>query len=169
MNKKVLIGLGVLAVAGIGIYMWRKKQGEVSETETKVAGKTETTSEATPEVKASAVGVTNLASNAGKFPVSPRFSPSRFSPSRNVASNKVDVLDTLTRTNIGNVDVVSPRVAVESVGVGTVDGNLGGNITPTIVGKVKFHSIWNTKPRCPNPQTAMQMTDGSWACTTPIN
>jgi LPXTG-motif cell wall-anchored protein len=27
-NKTMLIGLGVLAVAGIGYYMWKKKQEE---------------------------------------------------------------------------------------------------------------------------------------------
>jgi hypothetical protein len=32
MNKKtMLIGLGVLAVAGIGYYMWKKKQGQGEE------------------------------------------------------------------------------------------------------------------------------------------
>jgi LPXTG-motif cell wall-anchored protein len=30
MNKKVLIGLGVLAVAGIGYYMWKKNKDEES-------------------------------------------------------------------------------------------------------------------------------------------
>ena len=36
MNKKVLIGLGVLAVAGIGVYMWkRRKDGETSEKKSK--------------------------------------------------------------------------------------------------------------------------------------
>lgn len=34
-NKKLYIGLGVLAVAGIGFYLWKKKQGESSETEEK--------------------------------------------------------------------------------------------------------------------------------------
>jgi len=118
-NKNLYIGLGILAVAGIGFYMWKKKQGESSETET--AGAT--------EEKANAIG------RFGR--VSPRVAP-----------------------------VIAP---IGTVGVGTVGGNLGGNITPTIVGKVKFHSIWNTKPRCPSPQTASKMSDGSWACTTPIN
>jgi len=31
MNKKVLIGLGVLAVAGIGLYVWNKRKGESSD------------------------------------------------------------------------------------------------------------------------------------------
>lgn len=56
-NKNLYIGLGVLAVAGIGFYMWKKKQGESSETET--AG--------VSEEKASATG------RFGR--VSPRFSP----------------------------------------------------------------------------------------------
>jgi hypothetical protein len=34
MNKKILIGLGVLAVAGIGYYMWKKK----SETKSSACG-----------------------------------------------------------------------------------------------------------------------------------
>ena len=30
MNKKILIGAGVLAVAGIGLYMWKKSKDESS-------------------------------------------------------------------------------------------------------------------------------------------
>jgi hypothetical protein len=67
MNKKVLIGLGVLAVAGVAFYMWKKKQGESSETETAVAS----------EEKANAIGRNSTL----------RFSPSRVAPV--VASNRV--------------------------------------------------------------------------------
>ena len=56
-NKNLYIGLGVLAVAGVAFYMWKKKQGESSETETAGAS----------EEKASATG------RFGR--VSPRFSP----------------------------------------------------------------------------------------------
>ncbi|MBK7363003.1 MAG: hypothetical protein IPJ01_11965 [Micavibrio sp.] len=148
-NKNLYIGLGVLAVAGIGFYMWKKKQGESSETENKVAGKTETTPETTtpetkPEVKANAVA--NVASNAGNF-ISPRFTQSRFVPTRKVAKKydtaivaKTDVLDTLTKTNIGNIDNVSPRVAIVplgTVGVGTVGGNVGGIVDSVPLGRIK--------------------------------
>lgn len=47
-NNNLYIGLGVLAVAGIGFYMWKKKQGEDSE-ETKA------------ETKSNARGVTSPA------------------------------------------------------------------------------------------------------------
>jgi hypothetical protein len=39
MNKKVLIGLGVLAVAGVGLYMWkRRKDGESTESKSNAIG-----------------------------------------------------------------------------------------------------------------------------------
>ena len=39
MNKNLMIGLGVLAVAGIGLYMWkRRKDGENSEEKSSVTG-----------------------------------------------------------------------------------------------------------------------------------
>jgi hypothetical protein len=59
-NKNLYIGLGVLAVAGIGFYMWKKKQGESSEKETAVAS----------EEKANAIGRNSTL----------RFSPSRVAP-----------------------------------------------------------------------------------------
>jgi LPXTG-motif cell wall-anchored protein len=49
-NNNLYIGLGVLAVAGIGFYMWKKKQGEeYSKEETKA------------ETKSNARGVTSPA------------------------------------------------------------------------------------------------------------
>lgn len=73
MNKKVLIGLGVLAVAGVAFYMWKKKKGsESSESETK------------SEEKANAFG------RIGR--VSQRVSPSIVSASRVtpiIANNRV--------------------------------------------------------------------------------
>lgn len=139
-NKNLYIGLGVLAVAGIGFYMWRKKQGETSQTETKVAGKTETTPETKPEVKASAVG--NVASNAGNF--TNRFVPTKavlVSPRKNVAT-AVTKTDTLTANTDLNVGVVTPRVAPivtvgGTVGVGTVSGNVGGSVDSVPLGRIK--------------------------------
>jgi hypothetical protein len=54
MNKKVLIGLGVLTVAGIGYYMWKKNSEKTSsitaggEAESKVKRNCVTTCESTP-------------------------------------------------------------------------------------------------------------------------
>lgn len=47
MNKKVLIGLGVLGVAGIAYYMWKKKQDESSTSK----NETKTPETKTPETK----------------------------------------------------------------------------------------------------------------------
>lgn len=47
MNKKLLIGLGVLAVAGIGVYMWKRRKDE--------------------ETKSNAIGRRNLISGKGNL------------------------------------------------------------------------------------------------------
>jgi hypothetical protein len=154
-NKNLYIGLGVLAVAGIGFYMWRKrdKAEDASEAKTKTADASKstetpattpssTTSSTTSETPAtsstntsSATG--NVASNAGIF--TNRFSPSRtiVTPRKNVVA-QVATLDTLTKTNIGNIDVVPNRIAVvpvEDIGVGTIGSTLGGGVVP--VGRIK--------------------------------
>jgi len=48
MNKKILIGAGILAAAGLTYYLWKKNKA--SETETKTGGETK------PEVKVNALG-----------------------------------------------------------------------------------------------------------------
>jgi len=53
MNKKILIGVGVLAAAGLAYYLWKKN--EASENETKTGG----------EKKANAIG-RNLGVNVAK-------------------------------------------------------------------------------------------------------
>ena len=66
MNKNLMIGLGVLAVAGIGLYMWkRRKDGESSSSD---------------EAKSNAVGV------RGVNVVNPRFSPYRKGSNSEVGS-----------------------------------------------------------------------------------
>jgi hypothetical protein len=55
MNKKLLIGLGVLGVAGIAFYMWRKKQVEPSEKE-----KSDATGESENKTEGEAKSESNL-------------------------------------------------------------------------------------------------------------
>ena len=38
MNKNLMIGLGVLAVAGIGLYMWKKSKDESSSSDETKSG-----------------------------------------------------------------------------------------------------------------------------------